>query len=432
MRSRLFPYLFAILPGAAWASGDHAAFGGTLLALTIILVAAKVGADLAQRLAQPAVLGELVGGVVVGNLDLLGFDGLSFIGTDPIVDALANLGVIVLLFEVGLESTVAQMARVGASAALVAVLGVIAPFFLGFGVGAWLLPEHSVYVHMFLGATLTATSVGITARVLRDLGESQGKEARVILGAAVIDDVLGLVALAAVSGIIAAADKGVEPEVGPILLIIGKAVLFLGGAVGIGVLLTPWLFRQASKLRGGNVLLGVSLAFCFALSWASGVVGLAPIVGAFAAGLVLEGAHYRDFVNKGEHQLEELIHPVSGFLAPIFFVVMGFRVDLSTFAHVEVLGLALALTAAAVVGKQVCMLGVLDKSIRKLPVGLGMIPRGEVGLIFANIGLGLTVAGERIVDDATFTAVVIMVILTTLLTPPLLTWSLRRGARAAA
>lgn len=427
MRSRFLPFLFAILPGAAWAAGDHAAFGGTLLALTVILVAAKVGADLAQRLGQPAVLGELVGGVLVGNVDLLGFDGLSFIGTDPIVDALANLGVIVLLFEVGLESTVAQMARVGASAALVAVLGVVAPFLLGLGVGAWLLPEHSFYVHLFLGATLTATSVGITARVLRDLGESQGKEAQVILGAAVIDDVLGLVALAAVSGVIAAADAGVEPELGPVAWIVAKALLFLGGAVGIGVLIAPWLFRQASKLRGGGVLLGVSLAFCFLVAWLAGEAGLAPIVGAFAAGLVLEGAHYQPFVDKGERQLEELIHPVSSVLAPVFFVVMGFRVDLATFAHVEVLGLALALTAAAVLGKQACMLGVLDPSIRRLPVGLGMIPRGEVGLIFANIGLGLTVAGERIVDTATFTAVVIMVILTTLLTPPALTWSLRRG-----
>lgn len=431
MRPRLLPLLFVLLPGLAWASADHAAFGGTLLALTLILVAAKIGADIAQRLGQPAVLGELVGGVAVGNVDLLGFDGLSFIGTDPIIDALANLGVIVLLFEVGLESTVAQMARVGLSATLVAVLGVIAPFFLGYGVGAWLLPNHSMYVHMFLGATLTATSVGITARVLRDVGHSQSKEARVILGAAVIDDVLGLVALAAVSGIIAAADKGVEPEIGPIVLIIVKALVFLGGAVGLGVLLAPWLFRQAARLRGGGVLLGISLAFCFGLSWAAGVVGLAPIVGAFAAGLVLEGAHYQDFVDKGEHQLEELIHPVASILAPVFFVVMGFRVDLSTFAHVEVLGLALALTLAAVIGKQACMLGVLDKDIRKLPVGLGMIPRGEVGLIFANIGLGLTVAGERIIDDATFTAVVIMVILTTLLTPPLLTWSLRRAGGAA-
>jgi len=419
------------LPALAYASDGHAALGSTLLALTVILVAAKLGADLAQRLGQPAVLGELVGGVIVGNLALVGVDGLAFIGTDPIVDALANLGVIVLLFEVGLESTLAQMARVGLSAAVVAVLGVLAPLALGYGVGAVLLPDHSFYVHLFLGATLTATSVGITARVLRDIGQSQSKEARVILGAAVIDDVLGLVALAAVSGIIAAADKGQSATLGPIAIIVGKAVLFLGGSVGIGVMLAPFLYRNAARLRGGGVLLGVSLAFCFFLAWLAGVFGLAPIVGAFAAGLILEGAHFQPFVDRGEQELEELIHPVSHFLAPVFFVVMGFRVDLSTFAHVEVLGLALALTAAAVIGKQVCMLGVFDRSIRRLPVGLGMIPRGEVGLIFANIGLGLTVGGERIIDDGTFTAVVIMVILTTLLTPPLLTWSFRQKSEAA-
>jgi Kef-type K+ transport system membrane component KefB len=267
--------------------------------------------------------------------------------------------------------------------------------------------------------------------VLRDIGQSQGKEARVILGAAVIDDVLGLVILAAVSGIIAAADKGVPAELGPVAWIVAKAVGFLGAAVGLGTLLTPPLFRGAALLRGGGVLLGVSLAFCFLVAWLAGVVGLAPIVGAFAAGLILENAHYQPFLDKGEQQLEELVQPVTQFLAPVFFVLMGFRVDLSTFAHVEVLGLALALTAAAVIGKQLCMLGVLDRSIRRLPVGIGMIPRGEVGLIFANIGLGLTVAGERIVDTGTFTAVVIMVILTTLMTPPVLTWSFRRNGAPA-
>jgi Kef-type K+ transport system membrane component KefB len=427
MRSRLLPLLLLVFPSVAWASGGTVALGNMLLALTVILMAAKLGADLAQRLGQPAVLGELVAGVLVGNLGLLGIDELAFIGDDPLIDGLANLGVVVLLFEVGLESTIAQMARVGLSATLVAFLGVIAPFFLGFGVGHVFLPDHSIYVHMFLGATLTATSVGITARVLRDIGKAQTPEARVILGAAVIDDVLGLVALAGVSGIIAAADQGVEPTAGPILWIIAKALLFLGGSVGLGVLLAPWLFQQASKLRGGNVLLGVSLAFCFALAWLSGELGLAPIVGAFAAGLILEGAHYKPFVDRGEAQLEELIRPVSSFLAPIFFVVMGFRVDLSTFAHVEVLALAGALTLAAVIGKQVCMLGVVGKDIRRLPVGIGMIPRGEVGLIFANIGLGLTVKGEHIIDEGTFTAVVIMVILTTLVTPPVLTWAMRRA-----
>lgn len=417
--------LLLLFPATALASGGEA-FGSTLLGLTLILAGAKLGGDLAMRLKQPAVLGELIAGVGIGNLDLVGLHGLDFIAADPVIDALAQLGVVLLLFTVGLESTIAQMVKVGASAMLVAVLGVIAPMLLGFGVGAWLLPDHSMYVHLFLGATLCATSVGITARVLQDLGQSQSGEARVILGAAVIDDVIGLVVLAAVSGIIVAADQGVPAEAGPILLIIGKAVGFLVGALVLGIYLAPRLFKRAARLRGGGVLLGVSLAFCFVLSWLAGVVGLAPIVGAFAAGLILDGAHYQPFVDRGEQPLEELIEPVTTFLAPVFFVLMGFRVDLSTFAHVEVLGLAAALTFVAILGKQVCSLGVLDRSLRRLPIGLGMIPRGEVGLIFANIGLGLHIGGEAIINPSTFSAVVIMVILTTLATPPLLTWSFRK------
>jgi Kef-type K+ transport system membrane component KefB len=364
--------------------------------------------------------------VLLGNLHHLGFDAFTFMGNDAVIAAMAEVGVVVLLFEVGLESTVAQMAKVGASALLVAVLGVIAPFGLGWGVGAWLLPEHSTYVHVFLGATLTATSVGITARVLKDLGHSQSKEARVILGAAVIDDVLGLIVLAAVSGIIAAADAGQSASFGSIALITGKAVGFLGGALLIGSFLTPTFFRRAARLRGTGVLLGMSLSFCFFLSWAASVVGLAPIVGAFAAGLVLEHAHYAPFKDQGvEYELEELVRPIVSVLTPVFFVMMGFHVDLAVFADPSVFALAGALVVAAVVGKQVCMLGVLEKGIRRVPIGFGMIPRGEVGLIFAKAGLALTFAGERIVDDATYGAVVIVVIVTTLLAPPLLTWSLK-------
>jgi Kef-type K+ transport system membrane component KefB len=415
------------LPASAWASGGSEAFQHTLLALVVILTGSKLGGDLAMRLRQPAVLGELLAGVLLGNLTLVGVDALSFVAHDPMVDLLAQIGVIVLLFEVGLESTVAQMAKVGGTALRVAVLGVVAPMLLGWAVGAALLPDHSTYVHLFLGATLCATSVGITARVLQDLGESKSREAQVILGAAVIDDVLGLVVLAAVSGVIAAADAGASPEIGPIVWIVAKAAVFLFGAVGLGVWLTPWLYRQAARLRGSGVLLGISLAFCFALSWAAGAVGLAPIVGAFAAGLVLEGAVYRPFVDRGEHELEHLIHPVSQFLAPVFFVLMGFRVDLSTFADPSVLGLAAALCVAAVIGKQACVLGVFDRTLRRLPVGVGMVPRGEVGLIFANIGLTLKIGGERVIDGSTFAAVVIMVIVTTLVTPPALAWSLRRA-----
>ncbi len=425
--------LLTLLPTVAWAAGGGQAFQYTLLALVVILTGAKLGGDLAQRAGQPSVLGELVAGVILGNLHVVGVDALGFIAHDPMIDVLAQLGAVVLLFEVGLESTVAQMARVGLPATVVALLGVIAPMLLGWGVGAWLLPEHSTYVHLFLGAALSATSVGITARVLQDLGQSQTPEARIILGAAVIDDVLGLVVLAAVSGLIQAADRGVEMALGPLLWIIAKAVLFLFGALAVGVKVMPRVYRRAARLRGDGILLGVSLAFAFLLAWAAGAAGLAPIVGAFAAGLVLEGAMFEPFARTSgsgahaseAHELEELVRPIGQLLAPVFFVVMGFRVDVAAFGDASVLGLAAALTVAAILGKQACMLGT-GPGVRRFAVGVGMIPRGEVGLIFANIGLGLKIKGESVIDPSTFTAVVLMVIVTTLVTPPVLAWSLRR------
>jgi len=399
------------------------------LSLAVILVAAKLGGDLAVRIGQPAVLGELVIGIVLGNLALAGFDGLESIERDPFIEMFARVGVLILLFEVGLESTVGQMLKVGWSSLLVAGLGVIAPFALGWGVGAWLLPNQSPYVHAFLGATLTATSVGITARVLKDLGHSQADEARVILGAAVIDDVLGLLILAVVTSLIVAADGGGTVSAASITAQLGIAAGFLIGSLVLGVLFSKRLFSLASRLRSRGVLVACGLSFCFLLSWLASVMGLAPIVGAFSAGLVLEDVHYRDFVARGDHNLEQLIHPISAFLVPIFFVLMGMRTDLSSFAEPGVLGLAGALTLAAIVGKQVCALGVLEKSIDRLTVGLGMIPRGEVGLIFANIGLALSVGGIQIITGATFSAVVVMVIVTTMVTPPALKWSLARALR---
>jgi Kef-type K+ transport system membrane component KefB len=399
-----------------------------LLALAVFLALAKVGGDLAARVKQPSVLGELVAGVLLGNLALLGVGWAEPFKTSATLETFAQLGVIILLFEVGLESTVRDMLKVGWTSLLVAVLGVVTPFALGWGVGALLLPTHSPYVHAFLGATLTATSVGITARVLQDLGKSQSPEARVILGAAVVDDVLGLVILAVVSGAIQAADSGADFAYGGIALIVAKSALFLFGAVFLGLALSPRLFGLASRLRGRGVLLATALVFCFGLSYLAVVIGLAAIVGAYAAGLILEDVHYREFTQRGEHQLEDLLQPIGAFLVPLFFVLMGMRVDLSTFGRGDTLGFAALLTLAAVIGKQACALGVLGAKLDRLSIGLGMIPRGEVGLIFASIGLGLTFDGEPIIDSAIYSAVVIMVIVTTMATPPALRWSLmRRG-----
>ncbi len=400
-----------------------------LLALAVLLVSAKIGGDLAVRMGQPGVLGELVVGVVLGNLGLVGLAGLEPLKTDPFVDLLARLGILLLLFEVGLESTVGQMLKVGPSAFLVASLGVAAPFGLGWGVGALLLPEHGPYVHAFLGATLTATSVGISARVLKDLGSSQAPEARVILGAAVIDDVLGLVILAAVSGVIAAAAAGGATSPGAVLGILAKALAFLVGSLAVGRFLSPRLFRLASKLRSRGVLLATALSFCFLFAFLADAVGLATIVGAFAAGLVLEKVHYRNFSERGERGLEDLVHPVASVLTPVFFVLMGMRTDLRAFTGPGVLLLASALTVAAILSKQICGAGVIGGGVDRLTVGIGMIPRGEVGLIFANIGLTLRVDDRPIVDAPTYSAVVVMVIVTTLVTPPALKWSLARANR---
>jgi Kef-type K+ transport system membrane component KefB len=400
-----------------------------IISIALILVAAKLGGHLAARFGQPPVLGELVAGVIIGNVSLIGIPGLDALKTNTNIDMLARLGVVMLLFQVGLESTVAQMMTVGLSSFVVATLGVIGPFVLGFGVGAWLLPGASVYTHIFLGATLTATSVGITARVLKDLSRANSDEARIILGAAVIDDVQGLVILAVVSGVIASADHGTGLSYGALASVLIKASAFLVGSLFLGMHLSPRLFRMASKLQAGGVLLAVGLAFCFLLSWTASAIGLAPIVGAFAAGLVLEDLHYRDFTDRGEHTLQTLVEPVASFLVPIFFVVMGMRTDLRVFTHPGVLSLAVALTAAAVAGKQLCALGVIGRGFDRLSIGIGMIPRGEVGLIFANMGLTLVVGGQPVVSQAVFSAVVVMVIATTLVTPPTLKWSFERFAR---
>lgn len=430
----------ALLPSLASEGGGHEdPSAPVVLALAIILVLAKLGGDLATRVKQPAVLGELVVGVVLGNVSLVAeaitgqpLTYLASLAHDGHLDMLARLGVIILLFEVGLESTVGQMMKVGLSALLVATVGVVTPFALGWLVSSWLLPTHSVYVHVFIGATLTATSVGITARVLQDLGKSQLTESRIILGAAVIDDVMGLIILAVVTGIIGAADKGETLALSDVGVTLFKALTFLVGSLVVGQWVSPRLFGLASLLKARMVLLAFGLGFCFTLSWLASAIGLAPIVGAFAAGLILEDVHYQDLKDKEQHSLEALIHPISYFLVPIFFVLMGMRTDLKAFAQPGVLSLAGALVAVAIVGKLVAGLGALGKGIDRVSIGIGMVPRGEVGLIFASIGASLTVKGEKVVDANVFSAVVVMVIVTTMVTPPFLKWSLARRAAPTA
>lgn len=402
-----------------------------LLGVAVILLVAKLGGELFERMKQPAVLGELIAGIIVGNLVLFGFTAAEPLKTNEIIGALAEIGVIILLFEVGLESNLGEMLEVGWSSLLVAMAGVIVPFFLGWGVAAYFLPNEARLAHIFIGATLCATSVGITARVLKDLGHLQTRESRIILGAAVIDDVLGLLILAVIAGAINAVGTGATLSILDISVIAGKAIAFLLGAVAVGRYLTPHVFRRAGRFESRGVLLALAIAFCFLLAWAAAMVGLAPIVGAFAAGLVLDEVHFETFEEKGRRDLQDLIRPVSAFLVPIFFVLMGLRVDLRVFANVELLGFAAVLTLAAIIGKQVCSLAVAERGLNRVAIGLGMIPRGEVGLIFAGIGATLMLpnaqgVNERVIGTGTFGVIVIMVIVTTLVTPPALKWAMGR------
>jgi Kef-type K+ transport system membrane component KefB len=413
--------------------GAHGLDPMVLGGIAVLLVIAKLGGEFFERIKQPAVLGELIGGIIVGNLALIGSMGFEPLKTNAVIGALAEIGVIILLFEVGLESNVGEMLEVGWSSLLVAVAGVIAPFFLGWGVAAYFLPGEATLGHIFIGATLCATSVGITARVLKDMGKLQARESRIILGAAVIDDVLGLLILAVVSGAIKAAHAGTTLSMAGVALIAVKAGVFLIGAVVAGRYIAPRLFHRVGRWEVRGMLMALAISFCFLLAWVAALVGLAPIVGAFAAGLVLDEAYYESFRSKGEKNLEELIRPVSDLLVPLFFVLMGLKVDLRAFGRLELLSFAITLTMAAIIGKQVCSLAVAEKGINRLAIGLGMIPRGEVGLIFAGIGASLMLpdaqgSSEPVVSAATFSVVVIMVIVTTLLTPPALKWAMGRSA----
>lgn len=425
---------------AAADTGHHDPVTPLLLGMSVILLAAKFGGDIAMRLKQPAVLGELLVGVLLGNLVLAGFEGLEFLRPPSTHDAggattmaaltldmLARVGVILLLFEVGLESNLSDLRRVGPSALLVATIGVVVPMALGWLVGRVLLPDRSWHVHMFLGATLCATSIGISARVFKDLGKMHLPEAQIVLGAAVIDDVLGLIVLAVVQAVIVTG--AADPL--SVAWIVGKAVGFLVGALVLGEWLAPRLFGLASKLRGHGLLLVTGLVFCFGLSWAASLAGLAPIVGAFAAGLILDERHYGALRTGDQRSLDDWVLPITALLVPIFFVEMGFQVDLRSLMNPSALGLALGITIAAILGKQACGLGVLDRGLDRLSVGIGMIPRGEVGLIFAAIGQGLVSNGVSVIDEQVYAAIVIMIIVTTLSTPPLLSWSLARRTKRA-
>ena len=417
-------------PAAGAEGSSHV--GLVLFEVAGLLLIAKAGGLLVQRLGQPPVLGELLAGVALSSLPvaLVGSTGIASIRSDPTLVVWAEVGVLILLFDVGLETNLRLLLRVGWSSMLVALIGIAAPMLLGWGAAAWLLPEAPPLAHVFVGATLTATSVGITSRVLKDLRATQSREGQIILGAAVIDDVFGLVVLAVVTGAVTAAATGAAGLSGAAIAgILIRAFLFLGITVGLGPLLAGPIVRLAARTGQPGILLVIGLALCFILAYVAELVGLAGIIGAFAAGLLMDPYGQGVRAHEEEATLAELIHPLTALFVPLFFILMGIQVDVRSFASRDIILLGAVLVLCGLVGKLACALGVLGEGVNRLAIGIGMVPRGEVGLIFAGIGVRLTLQGNPLLTQGAFSAIVLMVLVTTLLAPIGLRWAFSHPGR---
>ena len=367
-----------------------------LLSLFIILAAAKLMAEISERLRQPAVVGEILAGVIIGP-SLLGW-----VAPSEIISILAEVGVIFLLFNVGLETKPQDIFKVGKRAVIVAVLGVVLPFAVGYLFAIWW--DGSFVEAMFIGAALVATSVGITARVLGSMGLLDLQTSRIILGAAVIDDILGLIILSLVSSM-----SGGSVDLYALAKSAGLAVLF---TVFVGVVVSKLMTRLAPairRLRVSKPFFNIGLILCLGLSVASIYIGVAAIIGAFLAGMALAEA------TEDNHKMHQLTSGVSEFLIPFFLVNIGMQLDLAIFKDVSVIWLAIILTLLAVATKFIgCGLGAWGMKKREMAqIGIGMVPRGEVGIVVAQIGLGLAVISPQF-----FGAVLFMAIATTLIAPP--------------
>ncbi|MBC5795475.1 cation:proton antiporter [Sphaerospermopsis sp. LEGE 00249] len=408
-----------------------------LLSLVVIYFASKLGGELSNKIGLPPVLGELVGGVIIGTsvLHLLVFPeggtdssnslimtflqitaGLTpeatpqvFAAQSEVISVLAELGVIILLFEIGLESNLKDLMEVGIQAFVVAVVGVVVPFAAGTA-GLMIIFGISAVPAIFAGAALTATSIGITSKVLSEIGRLNSKEGQIILGAAVIDDVLGIIVLAVVASL--AKDGAVD--VSNVIYLIVSATAFLIGAVILGNVFNKTFVAIADllKTRGGVVI--PAFIFAFIMAYIADVINLEAILGAFAAGLVLEETDKRK-------ELQNQVLPIADMLVPVFFVAVGAKTDLGVLnpaipTNREGLIMAIFLITVAIIGKVITGLAVFGQpGINRLAIGVGMIPRGEVGLVFAGVG-----AASGALSKPLGAAIIMMVILTTFLAPPLL------------
>jgi Kef-type K+ transport system membrane component KefB len=471
-RKRLLVFLLILLfPSIATALQFHTSHSDpvapVILGVTAILFFALIGRFGARKLGVPSVLGELFLGIVIGNLgyyfqfDLMmvlregpavfdtvenllqgetlelayanaiggedngrilellkGPHGNELLQVAHAVDVFSRYGVIFMLFLVGLETSIDEMKQVGPDATRVALIGVVMPFSLGFLSSRMLIPDINLHTSLFLGATLAATSVGITAMVLRELHQENSSTARIILGAAVLDDILGLLMLAIISGIVVSGSV----DMLHISMTIIMALVFLGGAIVLGPFFIRLIVKLFYRLDLVEAKMFVSYMFVMALAWMANLSGLATIIGAFTAGLILHDKYFDHWDNDKDCPIciKALIMPLEVILVPIFFVLMGVQVKLETFLDQNVIILAVGLLASAILGKLLAGLGA-SRGHNRMAIGLGMLPRGEVGLVFAAIGSSLGV-----ISDALFSAIVLMVIMTTLMAPPLLKFCLKR------
>ena len=386
---------------------DHS-FGTLLITLVAVIVATKLLGELAQRLGQPTVLGELLAGILLGASVLGLLDPAS-----PVIHALSEIGVLILLFEIGLHTDVRSLARVGGVSLTVASVGVAVPFALGYLVATLL--GISTLPAIVCGAALTATSVGISARVLSDLGQLERPEGQIVLGAAVIDDVIGLIILSVVAQIVAGGSVDTWLIARTTIVAIGFIALALLG----GNLVAPSLFRAIERIRVSGALGLIALAFAFLLAWLAAAAGSATIIGAFAAGLVLHRTPQRG-------EIERATTSLGHFFVPIFFAAVGASVDIRTFASGGMLIVGLSLTTVAILGKMVSGYAPWWFRGRRMLIGVAMVPRGEVGLIFAQMGLS-----SGALTPVLFSALTLMVMVTTFITPPVLARLVAASERGA-
>lgn len=402
----------ALLPSMAWASGASESFTRTSLALILMITLADACGFLFERLGLPELVGEISAGILLGNLALIGidFNFTALLRSSEFMTYSSELALVLLLFLVGLESDMRDLLRVGRNATAVAVGGVLLPVLMGLGAAA-VVGINGGLQGWFVGAMLAATSVGITAKLLETQGKIKSPSGEVILGAAVIDDVLGILLLAVLASVAASGEFAFSS----LFLIIAKALLFFAGAIFIGQRLMPEMVHMVALTKHASIWTG--FAFCLALAFAelARFAGLAPLIGAFVAGLLLDDVHFRVGATLQKHTLEELIRPISDILISIFFVGVGAQVQLEVLADPGILMIILVLTLVAIISKGAAGWLVKGEGFDRWGIGFGMIPRGEVGLVFASFAFAHGIFMPR-----TYTALVMVVLLTTIIGPALL------------